>query len=345
MAKKIRFGVIGLGRIGWGFHCHQAAASSKFDLVAVADPVAGRLKEAEETFGCEGHKTAEELLARGDLDAVAIASPTHVHKKQTIAAFRKGLDVILEKPMAMNLTEARAIVRAAKKYNHILTVYQPHRCGAPLQHLLRILATGKIGKVYHIREGRFRYVQRNDWQALTKYGGGMLNNYGAHALDLILAVTGYDVKRVFGQLRRVLSLGDAEDVVKVAYEAADGVLGEVDINQASAIAPHHLQVWGTLGAITFMDGVFHLRYVRGGKLPKKKLNRKLASEGRRYPNDQISFIEKRIPLNRRAAVNFYANFAAAVQSGKELLVKPEETLAVMTVMDRARKDAGKILNT
>jgi len=345
MSTRIRIGVIGLGRIGWGFHCHQAASNRKFDLVAVADPLPERLKEAEETFGCRGFRDPDELLALPELDAVAVASPTHVHEKQTVAAFRKGLHVLLEKPMAMNLVEARAIVRAAKKHKRVLSVYQPHRCGAPLQHLLRILATGKIGKVYHIRQGRFRYVQRDDWQSLTKYGGGMLNNYGAHALDFILAVTGYDVRRVFGELRRVLALGDAEDVVKVLYETADGVLGEVDINQASAIAPHHLQVWGTLGALTFMDGVFHLRYVKGGKLPKKKLNRKLASAGRLYPRDKITFVEKDIPLNARYAVDFYSNFAGAVQSGKELLVKPEQTLAVMTVMDRARKSAGKILKS
>jgi len=343
MPAKIRIGVVGLGRIGWNFHCHRIAAHRRFRLVAVADPLKERLTEAADTFGCATFKKPEDLLATEGLDAAVIASPTHVHRQHALAAFRHGLHVFLEKPMALDLADAKAIVRAAKKHKRVLTVYQPHRCGALLQHLRRILAKGKIGKVYHIREGRFRYVQRDDWQSLTRFGGGMLNNYGAHALDFILAVTGYEVKRVFGQLRRVLSLGDAEDVVKVVYETKSGMLGEVDINQASASSPYELQVWGTRGTLMYDHGVFRLRYVKG-RLPKKTLNRSLASAGRRYPRDDIAFAEEEIPVNEKYKVDVYTNLANAIQRGTPLLAKPEETLVVMTLMADARTSAGKILH-
>ena len=344
MPAKIRIGVVGLGRIGWNFHCNRIAAHRRFTLAGVADPLKERLTEAADTFGCATFRKPEDLLAMNELDAVVIASPTHFHRPHALAAFRHGLHVYLEKPMALTLADARAIVREAKNHKRILTVYQPQRAAAYFQHLKRILAKGRIGKVYHIRRGRFRYVQRDDWQSLTKYGGGMLNNYGAHAIDLVLGVTGYDVKRVFGQLRRVASLGDAEDVVKVLYETRNGVLGEVEINQASATAPYGIQIWGTRGTIMYDEGVFHLRYVKG-KLPKKALNRSLASTGRRYPRDEITFIDEDIPVNKKYAVNVYTNLANAVQKDAELLVKPEETLAVMKVMTDARRSAGKILHS
>ena len=341
---KIRIGVVGLGRIGWSFHCHAIAKSRRYKLVAVSDPVADRLKQAEDELGCVGVKDTYELLAMSDLDAVTIASPTHFHKGHAVAAFKTGLHVMVEKPMAMDVTEARAILRAAKKSGKVLTIYQPQRAAAYFQHIKKILKSGRIGEVYHVRSGRFRYVQRDDWQSLRKFGAGMLNNYGAHSLDMVLHLTGSSVKKVFAQLRKVASVGDAEDVVKVAYQTRDGVIGEVDINQASAINPYEFQAWGTLGALNYQNGKIQVVRVKGGKLPKRKLNRSLASAGRRYPSGAPEFVEEEVAVNEHLKVDVYRNFANTIQKGGELLVKPEETIEVMKMIQRCRESSGRVFS-
>ena len=184
-----------------------------------------------------------------DLDAVVIATPTHLHKPMAVAALRRGLHVIIEKPMARDAREATAIIREAKKRRRVLTVYQPARLGAEFQHLRRIIATGKIGRIVHVQNGMFSHWRRNDWQALRKYGGGMLANYGAHAIDTTLQLIGYDIQRIFCHRQIVASLGDAEDTVTLILQTRRGVLGDVEINQASTISPYHLIVWGTYGAL------------------------------------------------------------------------------------------------
>jgi predicted dehydrogenase len=345
--KRTRIAVSGLGRIGWEFHCREIAGHPRFDFVAVHDVDAGRLLEAERVYGVAGFRSFPKMLADCGLAAVAIATPTHLHKGMALEALRAGCHVLLEKPMARNSAEAAAIVRAAARRQRLLTVYQPLRASAYFQQLLKVLASGMIGEPYHVRIGSFNYVRRNDWQSLRRYGGGMLNNYGAHALDQLLQLIGYDIKRVFANLRVVASMGDADDVVKVVIESRKGLIGEVDINQASAINPYIMQIWGTRGVVVIprdRDGL-NVTYFRQGDIPAKELNRSLASEGRKYPYDKIPFREQTVPVDRSLAVDFYANFADAIRKRRPLFVKPEEPLAVMRLIDRCRASSGGTVNT
>jgi len=201
-------GVAGLGRIGWPFHCAQIAAHPEFTLAAVQDLEEDRRTEAEDKYGARGYIRFEQMLKEEKLDAVAIATPTHLHREMAEAAFAAGCHVMLEKPMAPNAADAAAIVRAAARRARVLTVYQPRRAEAYFQHLRSLLSAGVIGDVYHVRIGMFQFTMRNDWQALRRFGGGMLNNYGAHALDQVLQLIGYDIRRIFCALRIVASVGD-----------------------------------------------------------------------------------------------------------------------------------------
>jgi predicted dehydrogenase len=244
--------------------------------------------------------------------------------------------------MAPSLGDAREIAQAAKDAGTVLTVYQPHRHNAYFQHLKTIVDSGRIGRVYWVQRGAFNYARRNDWQALLEYGGGMLSNYGAHYLDQILQLVGYDVKRVFCNLQLVASLGDAEDVVKVVLETERGVLGECTINQASTLRPYDFLVWGTCGAISFAQNRFHVRWFDPSALPPKQLDPELASKDRKYPSDPIDYQEEDFPVEPSYAVDVFANFADAIQHGTPVAVPPEETLALMEITERCRADSGGI---
>jgi scyllo-inositol 2-dehydrogenase (NADP+) len=344
-SRKLRIGVAGLGRIGWGYHCKTIAAHAHWQLAAVADPVWQRSQQARETYGCRAFRSLDRMLAQADLDAVTIATPTHLHRRQTLAAIRHGLHVMLEKPMAPSLADARAIVRAAQKAKRILTVYQPHRAAAYFQHLKRIIESGRLGQVYHVRRGSFRFVRRDDWQSLTRFGGGMLNNYGAHGLDQVLALTGYDVQKVFCNLRRVASLGDAEDVVKIVYQARGGIIGEVEINQASLHGPFDIEVYGTRGVIIKSKDEFTVRYLSPRQLKPKKLNTSLASANRQYPSDDVECRVETIRVDPKYQVDVYKDFARAIRTGVEPFVPATQTLEVMRIMEWCRKDSRRTVVT
>ncbi|MCG3150355.1 MAG: Inositol 2-dehydrogenase/D-chiro-inositol 3-dehydrogenase [Verrucomicrobiae bacterium] len=341
---KLRIGVTGLGRIGWE-HCRGLAEHPDYSLAGVADPVAERRAEAATKFGCAVFATHEELVAAGILDVIVIASPTHLHKAMAVGAFKAGLHVLLEKPMAVTVADARAIAQAAHRVKRILTVYQPHRLMPYHQQIRQLIATGKIGQVYHVKRGAFGWGRRNDWQTLTKFGGGMLNNHGAHFIDQLLDLTGRDVERVFCRLGRVATLGDAEDVVKLVYHTKAGMLGEVEINQASPRPGYELEVYGTHGVLWKEVNTLKLRYFRPEELPPIELETSLASTGRRYPRDSAKFYDEAIPIDPQHAVNAYTDLAQAIRTGGEPYVKPAETLAVMQLMARARRDARRIVAT
>ncbi len=249
-AAGIRIGVSGLGRIGWPFHCVEIARHRQFEFVAVQDPEPDRRREAAKVYGVRAFEGFSEMLSESRLDAVVVASPTPYHRDMTMEALRRGCHVMLEKPMATHAVDAEAMVREASKRGRILTVNQSRRAEACFQHLRALVDSGLIGRLYHVRIGMFQFSIRNDWQALKRFGGGMLNNYGPHALDLLLQLLGQDITSVFCSLRIVASAGDAEDVVKVVVKTRDGALGEVDINQASTLNPYFIQVTGTRGTIT-----------------------------------------------------------------------------------------------
>lgn len=341
---KIRIGVAGLGRIGWKCHCREIAQHPEFQLAAVQDVEPERRREAETVYGVSSYATFGTMLRRGDLEAVVIATPTHLHRRMAVAALRAGCHVLLEKPMARDAKEAEDIVRTAKHEKRLLTVFQSVRAQAYVQQLRSLLESGIIGRVYHVRLSGHRYVRRDDWQSLRRYGGGVLLNYGSHLLDELLQLIGYDVARAFCDRKIAASLGDAEDVLTIVLVTRDGVTGEIDINQASTIAVPPVQVWGTAGALEMSPDLdaFTVTRLPASDLPAKELNPSLASRDRRYPNDNVRLRRKTIAVNRKYEVDIHADFASAIRRGTPMFVQPEEPLAVMRLIDQCRRDSGSV---
>lgn len=340
--KPLRIAVAGLGRIGWGQHAKALLNHPDYQLAAVSDTEPARREEAERELKCPAYADYDRMIATADLDVVVIATPTHLHKPMTLAALRRGLHVLLEKPMALSHTEAQTMVRAAKKARRLLTIYQPARLGAMHQTMLRLIASGKIGRVVRVQNALFSYGRRNDWQALRKFGGGMLNNYGAHAIDEILPLIGYDIKRVFCQLQRVATLGDADDAAKIVLQTRKGVIGDVDISQASPISPYRQIVWGTCGSIWVHGGALHVKSFDPKKLPPRRLNPSLASAERKYPSETIPFVDEVVAVDPTLQIDVYADLARAIRTGRKPHIDPEHTLVVMSVIDRCRKESTGI---
>jgi scyllo-inositol 2-dehydrogenase (NADP+) len=346
-SKKINIGVVGLGRIGWDYHCKQILKNKKkYNLVAVEDASVERCKEAAESLGCKAYSNYEAFLNHPGLQAVVIATPTHMHKVMTIQALNKGLDVILEKPMTSDSKEAKAIIAVAKKKKAKLTVYQPARLADYFQHLKKIINSKILGEVYHIKINRYKFQRRDDWQSVKKFGGGMLANYGSHVLGQLLELIGTDTKKTFCTLRCVATLGDADDVVKIVTQTKSGVIGEVDINSASFAEPQYLEVYGTLGALTMKDEKeFVIKSFQKKELVAKKLDATLQPKDRKYPRDNITAKDKIIAVDPKYKIDLYENFYDSVIKNKPLAVQPAEVLEVVKFIDECKKIAGKNLET
>lgn len=341
--SKLRIGVAGLGRIGWAFHCKRLADHPDWTLTAVADTDPARRQEAVDTYHCTAFADFADMCAQGSLDAVVIATPTHLHETMVATALEQGLHILLEKPMAPTYEAATRIVEAAERAGRVLTVYQPHRLGAYFQHLKAVVTDGRIGRITMVQRGAFSFARRNDWQSLRKFGGGMLSNYGAHYLDQVLQLVGYDVRRVWCALQRVASLGDADDVVKILLETQRGVVADCTISQATVgKLPYEFIVWGTCGTVEYLANQITVRWFDPAALPPKELNPSLASEGRKYPSDAIPIQTETIPVNPALQVDVFANLAQAIRGSAPVFVPPRETLALMALLARCRKSSGGV---
>jgi predicted dehydrogenase len=342
--KVLQTAVVGLGRIGWQFHAPQVAAHEGFAFVAAVDPLEERRQEAVERYGVRGYSTYEEMLAEEKLDLVVIASPTIYHADQAIAAFERGYDVFCDKPMAPTLAESDRMIDAMRAHGRKLMIYQPHRTRAEVVALQAILARGWIGPVYMIKAARTGYSRRNDWQAFRQYGGGMLNNYGAHHIDLLLHLSGSRAERACCALRTVAALGDAEDVVKAVIETESGVILDLDINIAAAHAMRPWQILGQRGSIVLDEGkkAWHVRFYREEALGEGVVHAELAAPQRKYGNidETIPWEEVTVPVADYEAVDYYAQCYRYYALDEAPYVSVEETREVMRVLEMCRQSAG-----
>ena len=342
--KILKTALVGLGRIGWHYHLPSIQAHPGFLLSAVVDTNAERRAEAEQTHQVAAYPSLEALFAVECPDLVVIASPTHLHKEQACLAMEQGADVFLDKPMARDLPECRAIDACRQRTGKKLMVYQPHRALPEVNLLRHILELDLIGAPYLIKRASSTYRRRNDWQALKCYGGGMLNNYGAHYIDQLLYLTHARITRCTCHTHAVATLGDADDVAKILLRGDTGLTLDLDINSAAALAITPWMVFGPRGAITYQetDGAarFMVKYVVAEELPPIAMQEGLAAQGRAYCVETLPWRERSFPVTDAYQINFYDKCYEYFALGKSPFVPIAETLRVMELIDACRIDAG-----
>lgn len=341
--KRLRTAVIGLGRIGWQYHAPQVAAHEGFELVAVVDPLPERRQEAGARFGAHAYADVEAMWAAETLDLLVIASPTLFHADQAIEAFARGCDVFCDKPLAPTLAEAERMIAAQQAHGRKLMVYQPHRARPEVVVLQRLLANGLIGPLFMIKRAAVNYQRRNDWQAFRRYGGGILNNAGAHYIDQLLYLAGSPARRVSCALRRVVTLGDAEDTVKAVIETESGVLLDLDISTAVACPMPEWYVLGARGCVT-LDHEAHawtVRYYREEDLGAGTVYQGLAAPDRRYGNQEtIPWLVEQVPFSAADEIDFYQKCYAYYALDEAPFVPIEQTHQVMRLLDLCHQEVG-----
>lgn len=339
----LKTGVSGLGRIGWSYHLPEIAKHEGFSLTAVTDASPERLAEAEQSYGINAYEDFKEMVDREALDLVVIASPTIFHMEQAIYAMEHGVDVFLEKPMAGSLDEVDAIIHVMKKYGRRLIVYQPHRTTPEYQAVKSIIESNKLGPIYMIKRGSSQYSRRNDWQSMKKYGGGMLNNYGAHYIDQTLCLAGSSARNISCSLKKIASLGDADDVVKLVIETDNDITLDIDINMASAV---ELAPWILLGQYgsavmkhTNNGDLFNVRFIKKDELLDLSVNQELVAPGRSYGNeDHLIWHEETIQIADFKPIDFYEQCRNYFALGEPSFIPVEDTREVMRVIEECRKN-------
>jgi predicted dehydrogenase len=285
----------------------------------------------------------EEVLKMGDVDVVVLATPSKGHAEEAIACLRAGKHVVVEKPMAMSVAEADRMIAVARETGRRLFINQTYRYRPEMLHLKGIIASGVIGKVFHVRHNTVSFVRRNDWQTLAKYGGGLLNNTGAHFVDFTVQLLPGKVTEVMGDLKQVASAGDVEDHVKALMRTDAGATADVEITMAENVAVP-LPKWvicGTTGTVTSDGKVSTVRYFDPGEVrPIEAVEG--AAPDRRYGNDdKLPWREKVVRAEEYAEVEVYGNVYGVLRKGEEVFVTAESVREGIRAMEMIRESARR----
>ncbi len=202
--KKIRLGVIGIGNMG-SEHCRNlvAGACPETELTAVADVRPERREWAKETLpgNVRVYENGSALIRGGDCDAVLIAVPHYLHEQLTVEALGNGLDVLCEKPIAVEAAAARRMIRTAKGSGRTLALMFNQRTNCLYRKMREILQSGETGAIKRVNwivTDWYRtqlYYDSGSWRATwAGEGGGVLLNQCPHQLDLLIWLCGMPVK-------------------------------------------------------------------------------------------------------------------------------------------------------
>lgn len=337
--------LVGLGRIGWRVHLPQILSHDGFTLAGVADSCTDRLEEAKEKYGVSGYVDLKHMLTAEKPDLVVVATPTNFHKEHAILAMEHGADVLLDKPMACNLDEAKAIEAVCRKTGRKLMIYQSLRAVPEITVLKRILARGIIGDIFFIRRASGSYVRRNDWQTMKQYGGGSLFNSGTHYIDQLLYLTEQRVKHLSCHFHSIATLGDAEDVVKLLMLTENNITLDMELNSATAVQLEPWRICGRCGTVTQVvnkenQPEFHVKYFIPEELPERTLSKELAALDRKYILDQeIPWRTEVFPISEEDRVDFYDKCYKYFAQGEEPFVPLEQTVYLMDILQRCVQDA------
>ncbi len=200
--EKIRVGLIGVGSIAQIIHLPILKKMEDVELVALCDVDETKMPPLMEKFKVPNwYHTPDSMIKQENLDAVFICTTSHYHYPMSYLALKNGLHVFVEKPIALNASDARKLTELAKEKNLTLMVGMQNRFRDDVQILKEFMENDELGDIFYIKSGWLHQWDRSPlqpWQVKKEYsGGGVVIDMGSQLIDLAMYLTGMpEIERV-----------------------------------------------------------------------------------------------------------------------------------------------------
>jgi predicted dehydrogenase len=263
---KLRVGIIGFGRIG-NEHAAWLQRCEGIEPTAVADATPAR-RELARVAGLKTFESPEHMLSDATIDAVLVATPTSMHADHALAAIDAGKHVMIEKPMALDLAQAKRIVDAATDRQRLVSVFHNRRWDLDYLTVKGAIASGLLGpRVFNVESrlgqwsscvGPAAREYRPNWRNEAAFGGGGLYDWGSHFVDQIWRLM-FPARptRVFAQLRGNVWSNDCDDFARICIDFDNGAVGLVEINTTTT---RPLPRWHVDGSVGSAESPFSLQF-------------------------------------------------------------------------------------
>ena len=327
-------GIIGFGRIGVE-HANWINASQSLRLLAVDDVTPARRALADR-HRVHVYGDIEALLADRDVGAVLVSTPTAMHFEHASRALAAGKHVMVEKPMTLDLPQARALVEEAERRGLVLSVFHNRRWDLDYLTVRAAIESGAFGRVINVesRLGQFESCvgpaareYHPNWRNESAFGGGGLYDWGSHFVDQLwrLMLPAKPV-RIYAQLRGNVWSSDCDDFARVLIDFDNGVVGLVEINTTTSRPLPRWHVDGT-GGSAFSP--YSPEYDTSVWASLRFTPAKQGESSRTFPPAARGLNETHI----------WERFAAAVRGESAPAVTARGVLPTMALLDAARQSS------
>jgi UDP-N-acetyl-2-amino-2-deoxyglucuronate dehydrogenase len=247
--RRIRFAVVGCGRISGNHFDAIAKHEQHAELTAVCDTDPMALAQATERTGARGFSCLTGLLRECEADVIVICTPSGLHPSQAVAAARAGRHVMSEKPMATSWAEGKRMVQVFDEEDRRLFIVKQNRRNATLQLLKKAVAENRFGRIYMVSINVLwarpqEYYDQAAWRGTWEFDGGAFMNQASHYVDLIDWLVG-PVESVYAYTATLARRIEVEDSGVMAIKWRSGALGTMSVTML--VYPKNLE-----GSITIL---------------------------------------------------------------------------------------------
>ncbi len=234
-----RVAVIGVGSMGRN-HVRVYKELPNVELVGIVDANAETREKLGKLYGVRAYSDYHEMMEREKPEAVSVAVPTFAHFSVARELLEAGCQVLVEKPIAANCTEAEDLIATAERTGNILMVGHIERFNPAVIELKRRLDKGQLGRPFQIHARRLGpYPSRIQ-------DVGVILDLAPHDLDIMRYLTGHEIVRVYGDARKELNQAN-EDLMTGMLNFDNGILGILEINWLTPTKIRELYVTGECG--------------------------------------------------------------------------------------------------
>jgi len=227
---KLNFALIGCGRIA-PRHAQALAEIPDAKLVAVCDVVESRARQFAQKYGGEPYTDNRHILDRPDIDVVNVCVPSGLHVQIAQDVARAGKHVLVEKPIALNLADADALIHTCESAGVTLGVVLQNRFNPPMRDLRHLVDSGKLGRLVlgnaTVRWFRPQEYYEDGWHGTWAMDGGALMNQSIHHIDALQWLMG-EVESVFAYADTLMHRMEAEDIGVAVVRFKNGALGTIE---------------------------------------------------------------------------------------------------------------------
>ncbi|MDO5836294.1 MAG: Gfo/Idh/MocA family oxidoreductase [Methanobacterium sp.] len=245
--KKVNVGVVGVGAMGHN-HVRVYTRLKNANLLAVSDLMKGTLAEVSKKYNTVGFVDYDNVLKMPEIDAVSVCVPTTYHYEVVMSAIEQGKHVLVEKPIAFTLKEAKNMVRAARKEGVKLATGHVERFNPAVLEAKKLLRDKLIGEVVSVSAKRVGPFPPRIKDV------GVTIDLAIHEVDVMAYLMDSPVSKVYAHVGSRLEKCEYEDHAEIMMEFYNNAIGMLEVNWLTPYKKRQLEVTGT-------DGIISLDYI------------------------------------------------------------------------------------